>query len=117
MYNDLTPETQNNIIVCPEDLDVRTAISRYMQSSGYYVEYTHFNNNGKLDEFLDHKNNIYVENNEYDIRKQICDKLYDTYPVHDFMWANQSYTALQYNSGFIKSCKNLQNFMKFYKIL
>ena len=35
----LLQKTQNNIIVCPEDLDVRTAISRYMQSLGYYVEY------------------------------------------------------------------------------
>ena len=61
MYDDLTPETQNNIIVCPEDLDVRTAISRCMQSSGYYVEYMHFNNNGKLDGFLDHKNNIMLK--------------------------------------------------------
>ena len=31
MYDDLTPETQNNIIVCPEDLDARTAICQYMQ--------------------------------------------------------------------------------------
>ena len=26
----------------------------------------HFSNNGKLDGFLDHKNNMYVENNEYE---------------------------------------------------
>ena len=70
MYDNQTPETENHIIVCPEDLDVRTAISRYMQSSGYYVEYMHFNNNGKLDGFLDHRNNMYVENNEYDIRNK-----------------------------------------------
>ena len=62
MYDDLTPKNQNNIIVCPEDLDVRTAICQYMQTSGYYVEYMHFNNNGKLDGFLDHKN-MFVENN------------------------------------------------------
>ena len=59
MYDNLTPETQNNMImimiVCPEDLDVRTAICQYMQTSGYYVEYMHFNNNGKLNGFLDHK--------------------------------------------------------------
>ena len=109
MYDNLTPETENHIIVCPEDFDVRTAISRYIQSSGYYVEYMHFNNNGKLDVFLHHKNNMYVENNEYDIRKQICDKLYNIYPVHDFMWANQSYTAIA-NSlfrvmvGFVPEC-------------
>lgn len=75
MYDDLTPETQNNIIVCPEDLDVRTAICQYMQTSGYYVEYMHFNNNGKLDGFLDHKNNMFLENNEYETRKQICKQI------------------------------------------
>ena len=94
MYNDLTPEFQNNIIVCPEDLDVRTAICQYMQTSGYYVEYMHFNNNGKLDGFLDHKNNMYVENNEYEIRKQICEQIQKTHNIHDFNWANQSWTSL-----------------------
>ena len=94
MYDDLTPETQNNIIVCPEDLDVRTAISRYIQSSGYYVEYMHFNNNGKLNGFLDHKNNMYVENNEYEIRKQICEQIQQTHNIHDFKWANPSWTSL-----------------------
>ena len=54
MCDNLTPETQNNIL-CPKELDVRTAICQYMQTSGYYVEYMHFNNNGKLDGFLDHK--------------------------------------------------------------
>ena len=44
---------------------------RESQKSGYYVEYLHFNNNGQLDGFLDDKNNMYVENNEYDIRKKI----------------------------------------------
>ena len=99
MYDDLTPKNQNNIIVCPEDLDVRTAICQYMQTSDYYVEYTHFNNNGKLDGFLDHKNNMYVENNEYEIRKQICEQIQKTHNIHDFNWANQSWTSLT-NSSF-----------------
>ena len=93
MYDDLTPKNQNNIIVCPEDLDVRTAICQYMQTSGYYVEYMHFNNNGKLDGFLDHKN-MFVENNEYETRKQICKQIQQTRNIHDFQWANQSWTSL-----------------------
>ena len=44
----------------------------------------HFNNNGKLDGFLDHKNNLYVEKNEYDIRKQICYQIQQTHNIHDF---------------------------------
>lgn len=37
---------------------------------------------------------MFVENNEYEIRKQICESLYETYNIHDFKWANQSYTSL-----------------------
>lgn len=75
-------------------MQVKQAVCEYKQKSGYYIEYLHFNNNGQLDGFLDDKNNMYVENNEYDIRKKICNKLYESYPVHDFMWAHQSYTVL-----------------------
>ena len=30
MYDDINDRTENNIIVCPEDLDVRTAICQYI---------------------------------------------------------------------------------------
>ena len=33
---------------------------------------------------------MFVENNEYDIRKQICESLNKKYNIHDFKWANQS---------------------------
>ena len=84
MYNDITNETKNNIIICPGDLDVRKAIIDYVRDTKFYVEYIHYNNNGQLDRFLDHNNNMYVENNEYEIRKQICESLYKTYNIHDF---------------------------------
>ena len=94
MYDDINDQTKNNILVCPEDLSIKQAICEYMRDTGFYVEYLHFNNNGQLDGFLDHRNNMYVENNEYHIRKQICDTLYQRYNIHDFKWANQSYTSL-----------------------
>lgn len=94
MYDELTPETQNNIIVCPEDLSIKQAICEYMRGTNFYVEYLQFNNNGQLDGFLDHQNNMYLENNEYNIRKQICESLYERYNIHDFKWANQSFTSL-----------------------
>ena len=100
MYENIDNEIQNHIIVCPPEMQVKTAVCEYMQKSNYYVEYLHFNNNGQLDGFLDHKNNMYVENNDYETRKKICDKLFNIYYVDDFMWANQSYTALA-NSLFI----------------
>ena len=49
---------------------------------------------GVLDGFIDHKNNMYVLNNDYNIRKSICDTLFKKYKIHDFRWSNQSYTSL-----------------------
>lgn len=94
MYENIDDEIQNLIIVCPPEMQVKTAVCEYIQKSNYYVEYLHFNNNERLDGFLDYKNNMYVENNEYETRKKICDKLFNIYNVHDFMRANQSFTAL-----------------------
>ena len=30
---------------------------------------------------------MYVENNEYEIRKQICEQIQKTHYIHDFNWA------------------------------
>lgn len=70
------------------------AIYKYINTSGFYVEYLHWNNSGVLDGFIDHKKNMYVINDEYDNRKSICDKLFDKYKTHDFKWTNQSFTSI-----------------------
>ena len=44
--------------------------------------------------FVDHKQNMYPSNNECDIGKSICDKLFNKYKTHDFKWSNQSYTSI-----------------------
>ena len=49
---------------------------------------------GILDGFIDHKQNMYPSNNECDIGKSICDKLFNKYKTHDFRWSNQSYTSI-----------------------
>ena len=87
-------DKKDNIIVLPEDVKMMQAIDAYIHSTCYYVEYMHWNNNGILDGFIDHKNNMYLLNDEYDTRKSICDKLYDLYKTHDFKWVNQTYTSL-----------------------
>lgn len=91
-YEDSNDQTENSIIICPPEMKMQTAVCQYMLKSNYYVEYLHFNNNGQLDSFVDHQNNII--DNDYEIRKSICDKMRDTYNVHDFLWANQSWTSL-----------------------
>ena len=93
-YEDINDQTENHIIVCPPEMKLYTAVCHYMLKYNYYVEYLHFNNNGQLDSFVDHKNNMYVEDNDYEIRKSIWEKMRETYNVHDFLWANQSWASL-----------------------
>ena len=94
MYDDMKDDTKNNVIVCPENISIKQAIHDYMSLYSFYIEQLHYNNNGQLDSFIDHRGNMSVENNEYDIRRQICESLYEKCNIHDFKWANQSYTSI-----------------------
>lgn len=75
---------ENHVIILPPDTNVEPVIVEYITRSNYFVEYLHFDNNGRLDCFLDHKNNMYVLNNEYDTRKQIREQLFSMYRTYDF---------------------------------
>ena len=70
---------ENNIVILPEDMRMNTPIDTYVNTSGYYVEYIHWNNNGILDGFIDHRKYMYLLNDEYETRKVMCDKLFDRY--------------------------------------
>ena len=85
---------ENHVIILPEDMKIEYVIEQYMIRTNYFVEYLHYDNNGRLDGFMDHKHNMYILNNDFDIRKEICRKLFKMYKTHDFIWCNQSYTAL-----------------------
>ena len=52
---------------------------------------------GTIIGFIDHNKNMYLLNDEYDTRKQICDKLFTRYKTYDFKWTNQSYTSIAMN--------------------
>ena len=73
---------------------MKEVIDSYSRCETFYVEYLHWNNNGVLDGFIDHKKNMYLLNEEYDMRKTVCDKLFNTFKTHDFKWTNQSYTSI-----------------------
>ena len=87
-------DKENHIVVLPENTMMKEAIDLYSRKENFYVEYLHWNNNGILDGFIDHKKNMYLLNEEYDTRKTICDKLFNIYKTHDFKWTNQSYTSI-----------------------
>ena len=55
-------EKENHIIILPEDVKMSQAIDAYINKTNFYVEYMH-------DGFIDHKQNMYLSNNECDIRK------------------------------------------------
>ena len=56
---------------------------------------------------------MYLLNEEYDVRKTICDKLFNIYKTHEFKWTNQSYTSIarslfkQLNGYIPESCYNV----------
>ena len=80
---------ENHVIILPTDTKIEPIIEEYIYRSQYFVEYL-LDNNGRLDGFIHHTNNMYVLKSDYDIRKQICEQLYEMYKSHDFIWCNQS---------------------------
>lgn len=98
VINDMEEQEQldvsNKIIVLPEDEKIELVIDRYIYRTNYFVEYLHFNNNGRLDGFIDHKSNMVILNGQYETRKQICDSLFGNFKTADFVWSNQSYTNM-----------------------
>ena len=79
VLNDLGEEGELNVsgqvIVLLEDVKIEPVVDRYILRTNYFVEYLHFDNNGRLDGFLNQKNDMYILNNKYDACKEICDKL------------------------------------------
>ena len=49
---------ENHGIVLPPDMKIEPVIEVYMIRTNYFVEYLHYDNNGRLDGFMDHKNNM-----------------------------------------------------------
>lgn len=60
-------------------------IDAYIIKTNNFVEYLNWNSRGVLDGFLDHNNNMYVRNDEYETRRLICEALYSKYKIDDFV--------------------------------
>ena len=67
--DNIDSKSKDQIIVLPEDMKLEEVIDAYMIKSNYFVEYLNWNSRGVLDGFLDHNNNMYELNDEYDTRK------------------------------------------------
>lgn len=66
-------ECNDTLIVLPED-KVEAAINIIVEKFEVYIEYLYWSNTGKLDGLIDHCNNMFLLNDNYDIRKMICEK-------------------------------------------
>ena len=97
--NELTDEgkptlltIENHVIVLPPDMKIEPVIETYMIRTNYFVEYLHYDNNGSIyiTIAMDHKNNMYVLNSEYENRKSICERLYKIYKSYDFIWCSHT---------------------------
>ena len=84
----------DNVVVLQKDSKTEEGIDVIRNKYDFYIDYLHLDNNGKLDSFIDHRNNMFVLNDDYDMRKAICDNLFEIYCVEDFKWKNQSITSL-----------------------
>jgi len=87
-------ENENSIIILPDNIKMKDAIKEYSFCSKYYIEHLHWDNRSQLDSFINHRQNMYLLNQEYDTRKALCDKLFNKFKTYDFRWSNQSYTSI-----------------------
>lgn len=87
-------DIRDSIIVIPEDNAIEQAADIIVSKYKLYIEYLHWNNGGKLDGFVTHKNNIILLNDNYDMRKNICEELDSIYHLEHFKWKNQFIAVL-----------------------
>ena len=62
-------DKENHIVVLPKNTKMKEAVDLYSRNEHFYVEHLHWNTNGILDGFIDHKKNMYHE--EYNTRKTV----------------------------------------------
>ena len=95
---------ENHIVVLHENVKMKEAIDMYSRNKNVYVEFLHWNNNGILDGFIDHNKNMYLLNEEYDTRKKICDKLFDTFKTRFHM---DESVVCKYRNELVQAVKRL----------
>ena len=88
----------NYLIVLPHGQKGKNIVIETMQITNTYIEYFHYDGKNQIDGFIipDIKNMEFV-NNDYDLRKNICDQLFEKYPVDAFYFNNQGLTSIAVN--------------------
>ena len=86
------------LIVLSDGFNCKDTMMDTMGRSETYIEYFHYNGRNQIDGFVtpDLKNMV-TKNNDYDLRKNICDQLYKKYPVEAFTFNNKGLTSIAVN--------------------
>lgn len=88
-------EHEDKMIVLPEEYKGRDVMIDTIDVTNTYNETFHYDGRNQIDGFMtpDFKNMVVV-NNDYDLRKTVCEKLYKVYPTDNFKFCNQSLTSI-----------------------
>ena len=91
-------DDDNYLIVLPDGHSRKDMMIDTMQKTHTYIEYFHYDGRNQIDGFItpDLKNMVTV-NNDYELRKNICDQLFEKYPVDAFKFNNQGLTLIAVN--------------------
>ena len=88
----------NYLIVLPDGFNGRDIMIDTMQRTNTHIEYFHYDGGNQIDGFITHDlKNMVTVNNDYDLRKNICDQLFEKYPVDAFQFNNQGLTSIAVN--------------------
>ena len=91
--NDLVNGKIEKSVILPEDCDITTLMNDIIRKTGYNIEQFNFRSQSNISGFVHPvSNNLIVANDNYELRKSICDKMINKFNYGSFK--NQSITKL-----------------------
>lgn len=88
-------ELNGHLILLPENVKARDVMNDITFNKLTFSEYIHYDSRNQIDGFLSpDMQKMIVSNNDYKLRKSICEKMYNKFPIDQFQWRNQTLTKL-----------------------
>ena len=88
-------EIENHLIVLPKDERTKDVMINTMGETGRHIDCFHYDGRNQIDGFItpDLKNMVTAYDN-FDMRKDLCEKLYETFSIEHFKFTNQGLTSI-----------------------
>jgi len=96
VYDIIKNNTHNeSVVILPDGVNLKTVLIDSILKTSILPEYFHYNSKNMLDGFLSQGlHTMFVANNEYNERKNICEQIYKIYPNDLFKFKNQGFTTI-----------------------